>query len=129
MNESCSKEIIAAIKRAEDSIEDGEILLKEERFIAVVNRAYYSIFYSLSALALDNGFETSKHMQLIGWFNKNFVKTGKVATELGEVVMVAYDQRISGDYDFLSDCSREEAVEALQASKNFLPAIKILLGI
>jgi uncharacterized protein len=58
--------------RAYEAIIDAKILIREERLPAAVNRIYYSMFHSLCALAISDGFETGKHGQLIGWFNKNF---------------------------------------------------------
>ena len=62
------------IKKAEEAIEDVQFLLDNDKMNLAVNRIYYGMFYILTALALKNKFETSKHLQLIGWFNKNFVK-------------------------------------------------------
>ena len=38
-----------------------------------VNRIYYGLYYAVTALAIKHRFETSKHLQLIGWFNKEFI--------------------------------------------------------
>jgi len=40
-----------------------------------VNRIYYGLFYIITALSLKYEFSTSKHQQLIGWFNKTFIKS------------------------------------------------------
>jgi len=47
------------------------VLIDNNRFRSAVNRIYYGMFYPLMALGLANHFETSKHGQLIGWFNKS----------------------------------------------------------
>ena len=57
------------------------------------------MFYSLLALALKYGFETSKHLQLLGWFNNNFIRTGKLSIELGKVVNKSYILRKESDYE------------------------------
>jgi len=47
----------------------SKFLVDSEKLIIAVNRIYYGMYYALTALALKNKFETSKHGQLIGWFN------------------------------------------------------------
>jgi uncharacterized protein (UPF0332 family) len=61
------------LEQADEAILDVKLLIDNNRFLAAVNRIYYGMFYSLLALGLKYKFETSKHTQLIGWFNKNFV--------------------------------------------------------
>ena len=56
-----SETIVIALQKADECLADAEILLKEDRLLAAVNRSYYAVFYSLSALALKHGFETAKH--------------------------------------------------------------------
>ena len=65
------------IQEAEETIEDVKLLIDNDRLRAAVNRIYYGMFYSLLALGLAYEFETSKHAQLIGWFNKNFIHAKK----------------------------------------------------
>jgi len=58
------------LEQARETIEVVDLLLKNDKFSTAVNRIYYGMFYSILALALQNDYETSKHQQLIGWFNK-----------------------------------------------------------
>lgn len=68
--------IIYWLGQAFETIEDVKLLLENERFRSAVNRIYYGMFYSLLALGIAYEFHTSKHTQLIGWFNKNFINAG-----------------------------------------------------
>ena len=76
-----------------------DLLIANNELSTAVNRIYYGMFYALLALALKNKFETSKHEQLIGWFNKNFIHAGKVDTKYGKTLSNAYKNRKKGDYD------------------------------
>ena len=44
-------------------------------------------------------FSTSKHQQLIGWFNKKFISTGEIDRKYGRILHNAYNNRSTGDYD------------------------------
>lgn len=76
--------IIYRFDQAEETIRDVKLLIENDRLRSAVNRIYYGLFYSLLALGLANQFETSKHAQLIGWFNKNFIHEGIIDEKYAE---------------------------------------------
>jgi uncharacterized protein (UPF0332 family) len=86
------------IERARETLEEARALLGEGHCHGAMNRIYYAMFYAVSALALEHGFSTSSHSQLRGYFNREFVKTGKVRVEMGRAFGLAYDNRTKGDY-------------------------------
>jgi uncharacterized protein (UPF0332 family) len=43
--------------------------MEKGKYFAAMNRIYYGLFYVVNCLALIDGFTTSKHTQLIGYFN------------------------------------------------------------
>ncbi len=117
------------IQKSHQSIKDAEILFKSEGFSGALNRIYYSIFYIISALAIKFNYKTSKHTQLIGWFNKNFVKNHKVDKKIGKLVQKAFDQRMEGDYDVLSEFCFDETKEALADAKEIIRVVKDIINI
>jgi len=54
------------IEQAFSTISEVEILIDKNLLTLSINRIYYGMFYMLLALALKEGFKTSKHKQLIG---------------------------------------------------------------
>ena len=72
--------------QAIDTIDVVDFLINSDKLSVAVNRIYYGLFYSVTALAINNGFETSKHAQLIGWFNKEFVATKKTDVKFGKIL-------------------------------------------
>jgi len=74
------------LAQARETIEVVDLLIKNDKLSSAVNRIYYGMFYSLLALALQFNFETSKHQQLIGWFNKDFIRTELIAKEYGRIL-------------------------------------------
>ena len=87
------------LDQEKDAITVVELLIENNKLNVAVNRIYYGIFYSLLALGLKYKFETSKHMQLIGWFNKEFINTNRIDIEFGRILRKSYESRRSGDYD------------------------------
>src|SRR3989339_713540 len=86
------------IEQAKAAISDVTILIEKNLLTLAINRIYYGMFHMLLALALKRGFKTSKHNQLIGWFNKEYIKTGIIDTKFGKIVNKGFEDRTDGDY-------------------------------
>lgn len=111
------------LDEASESINDVELLIANGRFRAANNRIYYGIFYCLLALGVKYGFETSKHQQLIGWFNKTFIKDGLIDVRLGRIVNKAYNVRTKGDYDSFVELDYNSTNELFEEMKDFISHI------
>jgi uncharacterized protein (UPF0332 family) len=108
------------IQQAKDTIELAEFLMNSNKLVVAVNRIYYGLYYSLTALALKYEFDTSKHLQLIGWFNKEFISTNKIDKKYGKILRNAYQNRSKGDYDAFVDFSIEEVMTMLKDMEDFI---------
>jgi uncharacterized protein (UPF0332 family) len=112
------------MKQAMEAIDDVEFLIQNERLNLAINRIYYGMFYSLLALALQFDFKTSKHAQLIGWFNKEFVKNHKIDPYFSKIVQSAYHARSDGDYGVFSNFTKEETFVRFEEMKKFIAEIE-----
>jgi uncharacterized protein (UPF0332 family) len=117
------------LQQAEEVVSDVELLINNNRFRSAVNRIYYGMFYSLLALGLAEGFETSKHAQLIGWFNKNFVYSGKINDRFGKIVTKAYNRRTKSDYDTFVTYEKDKVLQMFTEMKDFIGEIKLHLNL
>ena len=111
------------IKQAFESAEVAEFLYNNHNYATSVNRIYYAAFYSLLALGIQFGFKTSKHPQLHGWFNKNFIATGRIEKEFGRILRDSYQYRLSADYEVFVNFSKEELELLLSETKAFIQRI------
>lgn len=112
------------IEQAENTIQEISLLIADGLYKTAVNRIYYGMFYMLLALALKHEFKTSKHRQLIGWFNKNFIKTGKIDTKFGKIIHEAFENRSDSDYGIFVEFSKEEVQEMHKEMKSFVDELK-----
>lgn len=115
------------IARGTDTIEEVSFLIKNKKFLLAVNRIYYGMFYIISALSLRYDFSTSKHQQLIGWFNKKFISTGKIDRKYGRILHNAYNNRSTGDYDDFAEFDEEDVKKSFDEMKDFIRTIRALL--
>lgn len=117
------------MKQAHETIELAKFLAKNQKFNISVNRVYYGMYYSLTALALKHKFETSKHGQLIGWFNQEFVAKGKTDSGYGKMLRNAFQSRTKGDYDAFVEFSSTEIETMLVEMEKFISEVQRLIFI
>lgn len=116
--------IATRLEQAEECIVDVEISMANARYRNAANRLYYGMFYAMLALGLLRQFETSKHQQMIGWFNKNFVHTDIFPKHFIRLVNRAFDTRTIADYKTALPPSAEELEVMFADMKLFISAIK-----
>jgi uncharacterized protein (UPF0332 family) len=109
------------------AIDDVHFLIENKKLYMAANRIYYGIFYIMSALALGHNFSTKNHGQLIGWFNKNFVKTNIVDKKYSSIARQSFELRSEADYDVLTHFTKEEIDTAYANMKDFISTIEKLL--
>lgn len=115
------------IEKAKDTIKAAELLMENNLLSHAENRIYYAIFYIVSALALKYDFLTSKHMKLLGWFNKNFVFTGKVSIEMKNIYRDAFENRQESDYEDYKIFEIDEIRTHFNKMKQFVSTVEQLI--
>mgnify|MGYP001445145072 FL=1 len=120
------KELIIKHKifKAKETIKDAEIAIKNQRYNNAMNRIYYAIFHIISALSVKYDFSTSKHKQLMGWFNKNFIYTNKIDTKLYKIYSKAFSNRQESDYEDFVTFLEEEVEEHFKDMLYFVSEIE-----
>ena len=127
MHDNIEELIKFRIQQAYETISEAEFQINNNYLRIAVNRIYYGMFYVLLALALRNNYKTSKHQQLIGWFNKEFVKTGKVDVSVGRIIHKAFADRSDSDYGIFVEFEKEEVLQKLEDMKKFINLVKNLI--
>ncbi len=116
------------LQQAIDTIELVKFLINNDKLAIAINRIYYGMFYALSALALKTKFETSKHGQLIGWFNKVYIASKRIDSKFGIYLRNAFQIRTKGDYDAFVNFSRPEVEIMYIEMIAFIEEIKKVLN-
>lgn len=104
-----------------------KVLLENEDLQGAANRLYYAVFYALSALAVSSAISFSKHGTLIGWFNKEYVLTGKVDRSFGRFVNDAWQTRSRSDYDIFVKLQAGNLQKSVKKLNEFIENIESLL--
>lgn len=115
------------LKQAEETLSDAERMLEENLSPrSIINRAYYSMFYSILSLFLfvEINVKTSKHAGVISIFDKEFIHTGKIDKQYSQLLHKAFDARQESDYKEFVEQTADDANEYVNMAQKFLVCIK-----
>lgn len=94
--------VVYRLQRARESLEDAHLLADAKRWNPCVNRLYYACFYAVSALLIQEGMSSSRHSGVRSFFNRYFVKTGRIDANAARIFNDLFERRQEGDYvDFV----------------------------
>ena len=116
-------------KRAEESLDDALILIEKNKWNTAINRLYYSCFYAVIALLINNDIETRTHNGARTKFSNEFIKTGTLNMKYGKLFSKLFDYRQKGDYGDLFDFDDKIVLPLVDQVKDFLTEIKKLINL
>jgi uncharacterized protein (UPF0332 family) len=73
------------MEKSMEAIKAAEIMLENNMLTFAMNRIYYSMFYAVQSLLASDGVSFSKHGQVKGYFNRKWIKSGKLSKTLGQL--------------------------------------------
>lgn len=92
-----------------------------------INRAYYAAFYSAKSILAIDEVDFKRHKDVVAYFNKEYVSTGKISKETGKMLARLQQKREKSDYDDFYIASKEEAEEQIKAAEIILREIENFL--
>jgi len=70
------------------------------------------------------GKDFAKHSGVISYFRKEYIKTGVFSADISDTITDLFNSRSSSDYDDHFDFSKDEVVELLKESADFVAVIE-----
>jgi hypothetical protein len=115
------------VEKAKVTLKGIKLLIESNYISFAMNRIYYSGFYIVSALVLLDGKSFSKHHQLIGYFNKEYLKSNIVDRKLGSILNETFERRNLIDYDDYFSITKSEVKKYYSDMKKFVKVIELLI--
>jgi uncharacterized protein (UPF0332 family) len=84
--------------KALESLKAAHRELAAQGYTFAINRAYYALFYAVSALLLEEGRRFSKHSGVRAAFNRDIIRPGRLSRKHGELYNQLFRDRQEGDY-------------------------------
>lgn len=120
-----NNEILALLKKSEDSIKGARLLFDDKLYGFAVSRAYYAMFYLVSAVLLEKNLNFSKHQAVVAAFGQHFIKTGIFEHKFHKYLVEAFEQRQIGDYEPMEEITKETTQKSINRALEFLNAVKV----
>ncbi len=113
--------------RALESVEAARRGLEAGAYSFAINRAYYALFYTVSALLLEEGRRFGKHSGVRSAFNKDIIKSGRLSEEHGKLYNQLFRDRQEGDYIEFTKFDTQYVQEKIDGYEKFLADLRPLL--
>ena len=114
--------------KAEESLRAARRELGAGDCALAVNRAYYALFYAVSALLFEEGHTFRKHSGVRAAFNREIVKGGRVSRKNGELYNRLFRDRQKGDCVSFAEFNPEYVERLLQGCEAFLADVRPMLN-
>ncbi len=112
------------LERADESLQAAQLLVDQHLLIPAMNRVYYAMFYAVQALLGVDNVSFSKHGQVKGYFNREYIKTGIFPVSFGKLYNTVFEYRQKFDYvDFITP-DEATVTDHLQEAQSFIEAIR-----
>ena len=116
--------ILYRLQQADESIQEAKTLAQNSLWLGAINRAYYAMFYTASALVVQKQQLISKQSGVIAFFDKEFVRNGIFPKELSRYLHFAFERRQNSDYGEIFTVNSEEAMQAIIDADLFVERVK-----
>lgn len=116
------------LARAADKLTVAQLLLENSAWEDAASRAYYAAFHAISALLFASGKSYSSHAQLIGAFNRDFVKTQVFQRDFTAILTRLFEDRQSGDHDVFAAITEQEARRDVDDAQRIVESIQQYLA-
>jgi uncharacterized protein (UPF0332 family) len=114
-------------QKAHESLESAQRELVAGSYAFAINRAYYTLFYAVSALLLEGGRQFKRHSGVRAAFNRDFIRTGRVEMRYGDLYNQLFEDRQAGDYVALTEFHAQYVQKKITDCEEFLARLRHLL--
>jgi uncharacterized protein (UPF0332 family) len=117
-------EISKMLEKAESKLKTAKIDFENGQFDDSISRAYYAVFHAITAVLLSRQLTFSSHSQVIGAFNKEFVKTGIFPKDFTAIIQGLFADRQTGDYDIYDLIDSDTAAAGVKNATMLISSIR-----
>lgn len=115
------------LEMAEERLKSSKVLLDAGSYKDSIGRSYYAMFTAVRALLAVEGQDFSKHAGVIAYFQKEYIKSGKIEKKYSKYISQAFQIRNNTDYADFFIVSMQDAQEQYEKAKEFFEMIKAYL--
>ena len=111
------------IEQARESLKASKIMLDNKMVKDSINRSYYSAFYAMKAVLAIEEKDFKRHKDVVAYFNKMCVATGKFPKDLGRMIAKLQQLREKSDYDDFFVASIAKAEQQIMTAEKVITEV------
>jgi uncharacterized protein (UPF0332 family) len=111
------------LEKSESKLKTARIDFENGQYGDSISRSYYAVFHAISAVLFHRNLVFSYHSQVIGAFNKEFVKEGIFPKSFTAIIQGLFADRQTGDYDVIDIIDKVAAEAGLRDATHIVNAI------
>ena len=111
------------IEQARESLRASKIMLDNKMVKDSINRSYYSAFYAMKAVLALEEKDFKRHKDVVAYFNKMYVATGKFPKDLGRMIAKLQQVREKSDYDDFFVASIAKAEQQIMTAEKVITEV------
>ncbi|MDY7038926.1 MAG: HEPN domain-containing protein [Thermodesulfobacteriota bacterium] len=111
------------MEKSRESIKAARLMVNEKMLTFAMNRIYFAMFYAVQAALGKKAVSFSKHGQVKGYFNKEFIKSGVLPIDMGRLYNKAFEYRQKFDYVDFSVPEEDMVLEYIEKAEQFIISI------
>lgn len=127
-NEEKKAYIVYRIEKAQETWQETQILAQNKLWNTCANRLYYAAFYAITALLLQEGYETQTHKGVKILFAQHCIKNKRVDSIYNDLYNELFDKRQAGDYADLLDWTEDDILPMIEPTKDLIQTIRMLIN-
>ena len=111
------------IEQARESLRASKIMLDNKMVKDSINRSYYSAFYAMKAVLALEEKDFKRHKDVVAYFNKMYVATGKFPKDLGRMIAKLQQLREKSHYDDFFVASIAKAEQQIMTAEKVITEV------
>jgi uncharacterized protein (UPF0332 family) len=127
LNEMQREAAATVLAKASRTLEAARNAIAHDFFDDASSRAYYAAFHAVTAALASRGLSFSSHGQVMGAFNREFVKTGRSSAESFQKIKRLFEHRQVGDYSATMSIDRQTAEQDVADAQWLIAECKRLI--
>jgi len=108
------------IEKARKILSDASTLYDNDSYESSINRSYYAVLTASRALLILRGIDPETHEGVKTMLSKEFIRTGFLPKEFGEIFRGIHARRIDSDYADYIEIGIDEASDSLKRAQEFV---------
>ena len=129
LNETDRKAVVKfRLEKARDTFAEIPVLIENRFYRNAANRLYYACFYAITALLINEGYETHTHSGIKTLLGLHYIKTNRMEKNFGRMYSHLFDLRQTGDYDDKIIVKESDIIPYIEPAKQFIETIEKLIN-